>query len=296
MDTPAKLKNFTPISDSLASELGLIQAAVYGRVWRFCEGRLNACTASTETISEALGIDRSTAYRAIKALCQSEYLEDLTPDADHVAHQYRVTDKYQMRIELSVDVGNSEPRPKKTVAHCTPLLHTATDLAQTVAHCTQRDIENKENVIFVPPLELRTLTVGAGPFGGNGGAVRKEQLASDKVARAAAKAEAKAALDAMDGRVREALTAFQSGISNGGKVKPLLPQTIEKDGKVIRDMLQAGYTPEQIGEAAKWLREKWPAVYKVSPIKLAENIHEWDEDGSSGQGQGQRYVPFEVVN
>ncbi len=182
-----------------------------------------------------------------------------------------------------------------------PLTHPLTALnAPIKAVNTQNKVETKietKGDNFVSPLELRTPPIGAGGLStGNGGQVRKEQLAADRVARAAAKAEAKAALDAMDGQVREALLAFQAGISNGGKVKPLLPQTIEKDGKVIRDMLQAGYTPEQIGEAAKWLREKWPAMYKVSPVKLAENIHEWDEDGSSGQGQGQRYVPFEVVN
>ncbi len=141
----------------------------------------------------------------------------------------------------------------------------------------------------LPPLELRTPTVVAGGLSvGRGDQVRKEQLARDRVARREQVAAATAALDAMDGRVRAVLEAFMVGTANGGKPSPVLPQMIDKHGQAARDMLNAGYTPEQIGQAAKWFYEKWAGKYTLTLTNMAANMNQWanGNGGHGGNGSG----------
>ncbi len=138
----------------------------------------------------------------------------------------------------------------------------------------------------LPPLELRTPPMGAGGLSaGRGDQVRKEQLARDRVAKREQVAAAKAALDAMDGRVRAALEAFMAGTANGGKPSPVLPQMIDKHGQAARDMLNAGYTPEQIGQAARWFYEKWAGKYTLTLTNMAANMNQW-ANGNGGNGNG----------
>ena len=44
----------------MAQEVGLIPAAVYGVVWRYCQGEKRVCYASLETMAEKLGINAAT--------------------------------------------------------------------------------------------------------------------------------------------------------------------------------------------------------------------------------------------
>jgi len=85
-DVPA---TFTPLIDVLVDDMGLISAAVYGRVWRYCQGKQGVCCASLRTIAEELDLSSRTVLRHVKALCEHGYLKDLTPDLRNRAHTYK---------------------------------------------------------------------------------------------------------------------------------------------------------------------------------------------------------------
>lgn len=84
---------WTPVIDSLARDQGLITAAVYGVVWRYCQMRERVCRASLDTLSAHLNLDRGTVLRHIKKLCAAGYLRDLTPDRRNAPHVYADTGK-----------------------------------------------------------------------------------------------------------------------------------------------------------------------------------------------------------
>jgi hypothetical protein len=84
----SQVAGFTPVIDALAREVGLVTAAVYGVVWRYCQMKDGVCSASLETIAEHVGLDRKTAERHVKKLCQKGYLKDLTPGTRNKSHVY----------------------------------------------------------------------------------------------------------------------------------------------------------------------------------------------------------------
>ena len=103
----SKIKGFTPLPDSIAETHGLMRAAVFGKVWRYCQMRDGVCKASLETIADGLGIDRSTVSRHIEALCQDKYLKDLTPLLKNKPHVYSDTRKMKFTINLTVAENNT---------------------------------------------------------------------------------------------------------------------------------------------------------------------------------------------
>ena len=80
--------DFTMVSHQLAAEVGLICAAVYGAVWRYCNMKGGNCRASLSTIGADLNIDRATAMRCITKLVKLGYLIDQTPGLRNVPHTY----------------------------------------------------------------------------------------------------------------------------------------------------------------------------------------------------------------
>lgn len=103
----ANVDGFTPIIDSLAQELGLITAAVFGRVWRYCQGEQGVCTASMERIAQELGLGRATVMRHIHILVENGYLKDLTPDLVKRSHTYADTGKAGLSINIGVSQRNT---------------------------------------------------------------------------------------------------------------------------------------------------------------------------------------------
>lgn len=92
-DISARIDGFTPLFDCVVHDLDVICAAVFGRMWRYAQGRDGACTASMERIADDLGIQRTTVYRHIKRLVADGYLCDMTPDAKGIPHRYADTGK-----------------------------------------------------------------------------------------------------------------------------------------------------------------------------------------------------------
>lgn len=109
----ADVDGFTPIIDDLARQHGLMRAAVFGRIWRYCQMKDGICRASLETLSDGLGVDRATVMRHAKALAEDGYLEDTTPNLRNQPHIYRDTGKASIRIAIGA-VAQS----KATVAEC----------------------------------------------------------------------------------------------------------------------------------------------------------------------------------
>ncbi|MCH8093254.1 MAG: helix-turn-helix domain-containing protein [Chloroflexi bacterium] len=64
----------TRIFDELIPEFGLVGAAVYGVVWRYCQMRDGSCHATHETLSNELGIGQSTVRRYINELRDAQYI------------------------------------------------------------------------------------------------------------------------------------------------------------------------------------------------------------------------------
>jgi len=93
-----KIKNFTPCLDTIVEKYGLMTAAVYGRVWRYSQGKQGYCSASQTSIADWLRVDRSTVNRHIQLLVKNKYLKDLTPEVRNRPHKYRPTKKAGLEL------------------------------------------------------------------------------------------------------------------------------------------------------------------------------------------------------
>jgi biotin operon repressor len=84
---------FTPLFDGMARDCGLVTAAVYGRVWRYCQHDGGVCFASLDRIGGDLGINRATVQRHIAKLVTDGYIQDTTPGRKNHSHSYQLAKK-----------------------------------------------------------------------------------------------------------------------------------------------------------------------------------------------------------
>ena len=105
----SKVEGFTPLIDILIKQYnGIVTAAVFGRVWRYCQGTYGECSASLQTIADELGISYATTLRHIKTLCADGYLEDGTPDLRNRPHTYADTGKVGLQVLLRAGLSESK--------------------------------------------------------------------------------------------------------------------------------------------------------------------------------------------
>lgn len=104
----ADVEGFTPCIDVLTRQYGVMVSAVFGRVWRYCQGSRNVCDASLETIADDLNMGYMTVLRHIKKLVEDGYLEDLTPTARNRPHTYRDTGKVHVTLSIAAGLPKSE--------------------------------------------------------------------------------------------------------------------------------------------------------------------------------------------
>jgi len=129
----ADVKGFTPLMDILVSQYqGIITAAVFGRVWRYCQGPYGACSASLQKIANELGISYATVIRHIKALCADGYLEDTTPNLKNRPHIYLDTGK--VRLQVLLKAGPSESK--------SALSESASTLSESKSHSIRKTDED----------------------------------------------------------------------------------------------------------------------------------------------------------
>jgi hypothetical protein len=116
----SQTEGFTPIIDVLAQEVGLITAAIYGVVWRYCQMKDGVCRASLETIAQRLGIKRKTVERHIKKLCERGYLKDLSPDVKNRPHIYADTGRAKITGLVQAQVIPSDEANGQTESLTSP--------------------------------------------------------------------------------------------------------------------------------------------------------------------------------
>ncbi len=114
----SSVQGFTPVIDVLADELGLVTAAVYGVVWRYCQGRGGVCQASVGTIAGHLGISSRSTIRHLKRLVEYGYLEDLTPDLRYRPHTYADTGRAEILGLVEARVEAREARQVQKSEEC----------------------------------------------------------------------------------------------------------------------------------------------------------------------------------
>lgn len=70
----ANVDGFVPVIDGMIEDVGLVCAAVFGKVWRYCQMPDGVCSASQERMSDELGIDRRTIIQHLDTLVEKGYL------------------------------------------------------------------------------------------------------------------------------------------------------------------------------------------------------------------------------
>ena len=153
-----EVKGFTPLIDALMSEVGLVQTAVYGVVWRHCQMRDGICTASQETMAKILGVHRGTVLRHLKELCAKGYLKDTTPNLRNRPHTYADTGKAKIYalVEARVNATGSDTVKRGVAENNSGVAESDSTVAesdtQVLQKVTRREYETIEETKETPVL------------------------------------------------------------------------------------------------------------------------------------------------
>ncbi len=116
------MQKFTPIFDEVTRQTGLIPAAVYGVVWRYCQMSNHVCRANLDAIALQSGVNKRTVCRALDVLEQQGWIVDLTHTYRNQPHTYQVTGR----------LAESQPAP--LAAACPAGLDSPSSPAMTDSH------------------------------------------------------------------------------------------------------------------------------------------------------------------
>ena len=265
----SEVDGWTPIIEVVAQEVGLIPAAVYGVVWRYCQGEKRVCYASLETMAEKLGINAATVQRHIKALCDAGYVEDLTPGLRNKPHTYRDTGRVEILMLVQARIADSNV---KDVPHCTAqpdIAECNVTLQSATSHCRE----------YVEDRSKRE--------------VRDNQ--GEKVGRASAPARKRT----VDARSKHPAVLLVKGVTGRNPPKALYDKVIAiagetPDGERAADCYRAwcerGYNPNALTWLTEWYATGIPGRNgngKGSPAGgLADfdaMIAQFTEGGSNGE-------------
>jgi len=95
---------FIPVIEGLVAEMGSLHPAyIYGYMW-LKKGSDSEFNEPLENLPERLGISRTTIKKHVKWLCESGYLDDLTPELVNEAHTYRLTNKVELAVSIQVGI------------------------------------------------------------------------------------------------------------------------------------------------------------------------------------------------
>jgi DNA-binding Lrp family transcriptional regulator len=108
----SEIDGFTPLPDLLVKRYGLFTAAVFGRMWRYCQMQDGVCRASLDSIAKDLNVSKMTIIRHVETLVYDGFLRDTTPDRKNKPHVYADTGKVAMYnkfgMKLTITESNSE--------------------------------------------------------------------------------------------------------------------------------------------------------------------------------------------
>lgn len=106
----SKVDGFTPLIDAVVADCGVITAAVFGKMWRYCQMEDGVCRASQERLAQELGLTRITVNAHIAKLIDLGYIVDKTPTLAGSPHVYADTGKAGLSISLT-----AYPKPVKEI-------------------------------------------------------------------------------------------------------------------------------------------------------------------------------------
>jgi hypothetical protein len=113
----SKDNTFTPVFDRVLKDTSLLTAAIFGRVWRFCQMEDGVCSASQSRIADGLGISRTAVNEHIKLLVDLGYLKDLDPGRRNHPHRYEDTGKAGASVaEATLELSEVSPKRQSGVA------------------------------------------------------------------------------------------------------------------------------------------------------------------------------------
>ncbi len=94
--------NYTPLIDLIVDEVGLIGAAVYGIVFRYCQMRDGMCYASHRRLASHIGVSPKTVTRYLNQLIKLGYLKigasSMRPEGYVPTNVYFCTSKIDSKI------------------------------------------------------------------------------------------------------------------------------------------------------------------------------------------------------
>jgi len=150
----AEVDGFTPVIDTMISEVGLMTATVFGKVWRYCQMSDGVCTAAQDRLADELGVSRATINQHIERLVSSEYLQDLTPALLGKPHTYRDTGKAGLSISFTAQPVKNLDTPVKNL-YTEPVKKLDTKIV------VKKELREKEPVLTFENLQKANRTVDA---------------------------------------------------------------------------------------------------------------------------------------
>jgi DnaD/phage-associated family protein len=142
--TLATVDGFTPLIDALVQQFGIVTAAVFGKVWRYCQMSDGVCKASQERLARELGMNRVTINQHIDILVKAGYLKDKTPNLSGKPHEYADTGKANLSISIT---GNTKP-VKQIDTTCKSNLHPPVNLIDTKKEVKIQKETSAEGEVF----------------------------------------------------------------------------------------------------------------------------------------------------
>ena len=96
---------YTPVFDMIVKQYGVITSLVFGVIWRHCKMEKGKCTASHDTLSKKIGINRRSLLRHVNKLVDGGYLEKETKKG--IGTTYVDTGKANLRQKVTGDMTES---------------------------------------------------------------------------------------------------------------------------------------------------------------------------------------------
>lgn len=97
---PTTMFGFTPIPDGMVEKYGLVVAAVWGKMWRYCQMRSRICEASQSRIAHELKLSRKTVNKSIDVLVEAGYFEAVIYPGR--PNEYRDTGKASLHMAMQL--------------------------------------------------------------------------------------------------------------------------------------------------------------------------------------------------
>ena len=252
-----QVDGFTPLPDLLVTRYGLMTAAVWGKMWRYCQGKDGVCRAKLERIAKELNVSRMTIIRHIDTLVADGFMKDTTPNLKNRPHIYADTGKVAMYNKFGMSVTVTESYSRVTESD-----------SQSNIELLEDSIEdsNKETGADAPTRKPATLEEAI-----YSGQPITEDLLEDKLSR-----------------MKDAANLIDMGCPGAGELAfafmdvrgIVFPNSkVKGQRKAAREMLEMGVRPEHVREATKQLLDKQLTVVDLFGVsKTAINLATLPED------------------